>query len=113
MSNQQQIFADCPADCVVMTNGSKHVYVKGKEQISNYQTFGYELAPAPIQPPIEVADAVEGPLVSSDVTANEAIAMIEENDVQFLEGFLVADEKRKSVLKAAEAKRNEPIQIVE
>jgi hypothetical protein len=113
MKNLQQIFTNCPAGSTVMDNGQTYVYAGDKSQMSNYTSFGFRVTPQPVEAPKEAEAVDDGPLTSADVTANEAVAMIKENDVQFLEGFVSPGEARKSVLKAVEAKQAEPIKTVD
>ena len=112
MNNLKQIFDNCPDGCVVMDNGTSYVYASSKSQFSNFTSFGYTVTPELVDVPEEVESTDEQPLTSADVTASEAVAMIKENDIQFLEGFVSPGETRKSVLKAIEAKQSEPITTV-
>ena len=112
MNNYKLLFDNCPVGYVPMTKGDSVVYAKERSQISNYQTQGYKLAEKPASAPAEVENLGDNPLVSSDMSGKEAVAMIKENDVQFLDGFIAASEKRRVVLAAVKAKREEPIKAI-
>lgn len=112
MRNWNTIFDNCPDGSEVMSNGITWTYVSDASQKSNYASQGFEVMAAPANAPAGV-DNAKGPLVSSDLSVKAAVEMIVENDVQFLEGFISPTEKRKGVLNAAQAKRDEPIETVD
>lgn len=116
MSSLKEKLANCPKGATAFTDGKSVSFATNEQQARNYRSFGLKEVGPIANAPAEVEDKTnrgDQPLMSADVSAKEAVAMIQENDAQFLVGFISEGESRKSVLKAIEDKQSEPIQTVD